>query len=219
MTAARRAEDAPLGLRERSKLERQDRIMLAARRLFTEHGYEATTLRQIATAAGVGLGTLFNYIADKRDLIYLIFNEEMDSVTERSLAAPRPWQTFTEKVLSITEHHYRFFGSEPRLARILLSEIVLQSPGFHLERYRNTRDRLIKGIESLVESAQQAGELRKDEAAGFIALQLYFTYAGSLRWWLAADDLPDWHTGQRDFERLLISQMKGLELQQSTRAR
>ena len=79
-----------LGVRERSKRERQDRIMMAARTMFAEHGYDATTLRQVAERAGLGLGTLFNYISDKRDLIYLVFNREVSLVTDVSLAAPRP---------------------------------------------------------------------------------------------------------------------------------
>ena len=44
------------GVRERSKQERQDRIMMAARKLFAEHGYDATTLRDVAEMAGPGPG-------------------------------------------------------------------------------------------------------------------------------------------------------------------
>ncbi len=62
---------------------------MAARKLFAEQGYDATTLRQVAEDVGLGLGTLFNYISDKRDLIYLVFNQEVSVVTDVSLAAPR----------------------------------------------------------------------------------------------------------------------------------
>ena len=88
--------------------------MLAARNLFAEHGYDATTLRQVAQRADLGLGTLFNYISDKRDLIYLVFNQEVSAVTSASLAAPRPWQTFNEKILSMMEPNYRLFGGRTR---------------------------------------------------------------------------------------------------------
>lgn len=85
------------GVRALLKQENKDKIVMAARQLFAEQGYEAATLRQIAAKAGLGLGTLFNYISDKRDLIYLIFNEEVDSLTDRALAAPRSWQPFSAK--------------------------------------------------------------------------------------------------------------------------
>ena len=48
--------------------------MSAARMLFTEHGYDATTLNQIAVLAELGKGTIFNYVTDKRDIIFLIFS-------------------------------------------------------------------------------------------------------------------------------------------------
>ncbi len=45
------------------------------------------TLRQIATRAHVALGTLFNYAQDKRDLVFLIFNEELSPLTDEALRA------------------------------------------------------------------------------------------------------------------------------------
>ena len=184
--------------------------MLAARQAFAELGYEAATLRQIAAAAGLGLGTLFNYINDKRDLIYLIFNGEMDTLTDQALAAPRPWQTFSEKILSITEPHYRTFAGEPVLSRILLSEILLQTPGMHLERYQAIRDRLIHGIESLVTEAQKSGEIWSPESPELIARHIFFSLSGALRWWLASSAQPEWRAGQREFQRILKLQMDGL---------
>ena len=41
--------------------------------------------------AGLGVGTLFNYVKDKRDLIYLILNKDLLIVTEVSLEAPKTW--------------------------------------------------------------------------------------------------------------------------------
>lgn len=212
------AKTKKLGVRARSKLEREDRIRLAARHLFAEQGYDATTLRQIARAADLALGTLFNYISDKRDLIYLIFNEELDSVTDKALSAPRPWQSFRAKILSITEPHFRLFGADPTLARILLSEILLQSPGLHLARYRDIRNRLIEGIQELVSAAQQSGELRSSESAELIARHIFFSLSGVLRWWLASCKRPKWAAGQRDFERILILQINGLAESQSVSA-
>jgi AcrR family transcriptional regulator len=197
------------GVRERSKQENKDKIVMAARRLFAEHGYDSSTLRQIAVEAGLGLGTLFNYISDKRDLIYLIFNEEVDSLTDRALAAPRPWQTVSAKILSITEPHYRLFGSEPILSRILLSEVLLHTPGLQLERHIGIRTRLIEGLAGVVAEAQQTGEIVSTESPEIIARSIFFLYSAALRWWLASPQ-PDWRSGHRDFERVLLVHFEGL---------
>jgi AcrR family transcriptional regulator len=208
-TPKKPAQPKKTGVRERLKQENKDKIVMAARHLFAEHGYDSSTLRQIAAEAGLGLGTLFNYISDKRDLIYLIFNEEVDSLTDRALAAPRPWQTFSAKILSITEPHYRLFGSEPILSRILLSEILLHTPGLHLERHIGIRTRLIEGFGEVVATAQQTGEIVSTESPEIIARSIFFLYSAALRWWLASPQ-PDWRSGQRDFERVLQVHIAGL---------
>ena len=202
-----------IGVRERSKQERQDRIMIAARKLLAEHGYDATTLREVAELAGLGLGTLFNYISDKRDLIYLVFNQEVNIVTDSLLAAPRPWQSFNEKVLSMIEPLYRFFGSEPILSRILLSEVLQHTPGFHLAEHIGIRDRFIRGMEEVVADAQASGEIASTESPQLIARHIFFSYSAALRWWLGGSEHPQWRAGLRDFAEILRLQTMGLGLQ------
>lgn len=60
---------ATLGRREASKLATRQAIQQAADRLFTERGYDATTIRDIAGAAGVTERTFFRYFASKEELI------------------------------------------------------------------------------------------------------------------------------------------------------
>ena len=69
------------GLRERNKIEKLQRITAAARDLFIEKGFDETTTREIAQRAHVGLGTLFLYATDKRDLLFLICTEELEALT------------------------------------------------------------------------------------------------------------------------------------------
>ncbi len=47
----------------------QERLIVAAVDLFTEQGYDATTVTQIAERAGVTKSTFFRYFPDKRELL------------------------------------------------------------------------------------------------------------------------------------------------------
>ena len=49
-------------------------ITAAAVELFFEHGYEATTLRQIAAQVGIQVGSLYNHISSKEELLFSIMS-------------------------------------------------------------------------------------------------------------------------------------------------
>ena len=61
--------DDTVGRREQNKQRTRRALVQAAGRLFDEHGFEATTVRDIATAAGVGERTFFRYFPSKESLV------------------------------------------------------------------------------------------------------------------------------------------------------
>ncbi len=195
------SETTRIGVREKARLESIDRIISAARTLFVELGYDSTTLQKIADSSNLAIGTLFHYISDKRDLLYLISNEELDKVTTAGLKAHRPSQNFREKILSITAPYYRLVARNPELFRILLSESQQHSPGFHLPRFLEIRARLIRGLRDLVVQAQETGEIGVRDDPNDIALSVFFCFSAAARWWIATDD-PKWREGHKSFERI-----------------
>ena len=61
--------EAPPSRRERRRLEIRDRILEVAVSLFETHGYEATTVNEIAQHADIAYGTFFNHFPTKLDLL------------------------------------------------------------------------------------------------------------------------------------------------------
>jgi AcrR family transcriptional regulator len=76
------------GLRERKKLQTRELIEHAARVLFTDRGFDAVTVAEVARLANVSEVTVFNYFPTKEDLFYggMQFFEEklLQSVRERA---------------------------------------------------------------------------------------------------------------------------------------
>jgi AcrR family transcriptional regulator len=52
----------------------------AAEELFLEHGYDGTTVDDIARRAGVGRATFFNYFSSKPDLLWVEVDEALDAL-------------------------------------------------------------------------------------------------------------------------------------------
>jgi AcrR family transcriptional regulator len=198
-----------MSLREKKKLETRERIRAAAAELFTRHGFGAATMREIAQRAHVGLGTLFNYAEDKRDLVFLIFNEELNAITDNALAAPHEGQDLAEQLVAVFRVHFKWLAAKPALARILLQELTFYSSGKQAATFHGIRRRLMEGIEALVQRAQERGEIKNREKPELIARHIFFTYSASLRWWIAAPR-PDPQAGVAELRRLLKLQIDGL---------
>lgn len=75
---------SPVGLRERKKIRTKTAIRQHALRLFTEQGYDNTTMEQIAEAADVSVSTVFRYFATKDELVVLDSSNPMFVDTFRS---------------------------------------------------------------------------------------------------------------------------------------
>src|SRR3990172_6214191 len=210
MTSRKKLGAAPLvGRRERNKLDTRQRIRAAARDLFARRGYSAATMRDIAGQAHVALGTLFNYADDKRDLVFLIFNDVLDELTDRALAAPRPGAPLADQLMAVFRCHYVELAKNPVLSRLLLQELTFYSEGKEARRFHAIRARLIAGIEGLVGAAQANGGIGTAQKPAFVARYVFFVYSAALRWWIASPR-PDVRRGLAELRRLLALQLNGL---------
>jgi mycofactocin system transcriptional regulator len=79
-TAPRRAGRRPVT--SRSEIEH------IALDLFTERGFDTTTVDDIAAAAGIGRRTVFRYYASKNDIPWGAFDEQLDRMRETFAAQP-----------------------------------------------------------------------------------------------------------------------------------
>src|SRR5258707_5911266 len=85
------------GLRERKKQRTRETIANAARRLFAERGYHATTLPEIAEAADVSTRTIFAYFPSKEDILFSDF-PVMKAALAQALAERPPGTDTLETV-------------------------------------------------------------------------------------------------------------------------
>lgn len=120
------------GLRDRSKAARRARLLRAAARLFASRGYAATTISDIACAAGMATGTVFLYARDKQALLALVYADEVAAVQAKALAALADGDPFADRLMALFGAFYRYYGRNPELSRVFLKELAF--PKFRYPR-------------------------------------------------------------------------------------
>jgi AcrR family transcriptional regulator len=204
------AAPRPIGQRERNKIDKLRRIKDAARKLFIEKGFDDTTTREIAVRAGVGLGTIFVYAANKRDLLFLIVNDELENITEEAEASVNEQASLLENLLDIFRSHYEFFKRQPALSRLVLREMVFYESGAQAGRFQKTRERLIDLIGNAVQLAIAQDNASSNETPQFIGWTMFCIFQVELRRWLSHDD-PNLREGMEALQRALTLLIKGMK--------
>ena len=156
------------GQREKNKTEKLHRIKEAARELFVLKGFDETTTREIAVRAGVGIGTVFTYAENKRDLLFLVANDELEEVTGKAEASVRQDASCLENLISFFRYHYKFFSKQPDLSRFLLREMTFYDSGRQANRFQGIRERNIRIVGNIVKMAVDRRTIRVAEDPNFI---------------------------------------------------
>ncbi|MDX3311268.1 TetR family transcriptional regulator [Streptomyces sp. NPDC054884] len=85
----------PPGLRERMRATVRAEVVEVAHRLFTEQGFDRTTVDQIATEVGLSRASLFRYFGTKEDIVLVRLEESGRQIAEALAARPddeQPWE-------------------------------------------------------------------------------------------------------------------------------
>jgi AcrR family transcriptional regulator len=204
--------------REANKFEKLQRIKAAASELFVSKGFDDTTVREIAARAGVGLGTLFSYSLNKRDLLFLLGNDRLEAVAARAAAAVDPAGDLLSNLMAIFGAHFDYFGSDAVLGRLVLREMTFYESGAQAERFRRIRARVMDAVVGAIRMSQLRGDIaaRRDER---LDADVFFAiYQVELRRWLASP-APEIEAGRARLARALIVCIEGFQPLSGKRSR
>lgn len=152
-------------LRERFRAETRDAILAAAERALGQHGARGAKMEVIAKAAGIAVGTLYNYFADRQELIDALLElrrseliGRLDAVLDQSAneGFERRLEDFLGAALSHFREHREFIA-------LLLNDELSSGHGSRWTMARALRAR----AERLIDSGIGAGLLRPDDRATY----------------------------------------------------
>ncbi|MFC5628377.1 TetR/AcrR family transcriptional regulator [Aliibacillus thermotolerans] len=103
--------------------DKRELILQAAKKVFAENGYHQSSITQIASVAGIGDGTIYNYFQNKEHILQTLFHETIYNQFVPGLQqALEPYQDARFMLLEIVRYHFHFFQSDPEAARVIQIE-------------------------------------------------------------------------------------------------
>jgi AcrR family transcriptional regulator len=111
--------------RQRKKTATRDRIRASALRLFHEQGYDATTVEQIAAAAGVSHVTFFRYFPTKEDVA---LSDSYDPLIASFIAqTPSAWP-LTQRIRAVLVQGLRQVYGTDRDTLLAQNKLIVSTP-------------------------------------------------------------------------------------------
>jgi AcrR family transcriptional regulator len=162
---------------------RRGQIAATALRLFRERGYHSTTVREIAQAVGVSVGTLFNYFRSKEQILHFIYDqahEPIEQALEEVLGVPGEDQPAAlrralDRFLTLIDRHQD---------HAILVYQEFKSLDGRAKRQVLDRERRIMGIfERIIRAGVAQGRFRHQPVAVTVNTIMVLGHAWALRRW------------------------------------
>lgn len=134
------------------ELDRRKHIIAVASKVFAEKGYYATTISDLAEAAGIAKGTIYWYFENKRSIMIAILDEIRKEIREAFIAAVRGAPNGLEAILRCVEPSLRILEKHGPIYFMYFLEIgstdrVIQDKyrEIYKSAHRGTKESIIRG--------------------------------------------------------------------------
>lgn len=171
--------------------ERRETIELAASKLFASRGYEASSLEEIARAAGITKRVIYDHFASKRDLNIAILRKRTEELLTLVAGAVDSEAAPAERLAAGIEAFFRFVQAHPDAWRMLFRDPPADPQ--IAAAHREVQARATGAIAAML--ATHPGVRRTDVASQeewqmMMAEQLKSALNGLAGWWYLHSDVP-----------------------------
>ena len=146
-------------LTEEEQHRRRKEIFDASVHLFLDKGFQESSMREIAKAAGVGKSTLYDYFKTKDEILVCYFEDELQKITQRAREIIQQGSDKAETLKNIMRMHLGYLVENKQIFLKLSVEaqrLTLESQG-RIQVSRHTYQDMLR---ALIESGVQTGEFR-----------------------------------------------------------
>lgn len=146
---------------------RRKQIVRAGVRLFREKGFHRTTTREIAKEAGFSIGTLYEYIRTKEDVLYLVCDSIFHEVMTRLSHFPTDAGT-VEALEEAIKQYFLLIDSMLDEFTIMYQE-TKSLPKEAMQYVLNKEIEMVSVFQQILSGCVKSGVLQMDDRALYLA--------------------------------------------------
>lgn len=143
---------------------KRQKILEQAILLFSEHGYNDTTIAKVAKASGVSFGSVFTYFPTKEDLFHHAVIEPLEEISQILLDFDENASNPLQEIERMIKNHVKVFSEMNKYLRLVV-QVIGQYTRFEKQfaELNQFHIRLCEKIQILVENGQKLNQLKQSE--------------------------------------------------------
>jgi AcrR family transcriptional regulator len=147
-------------LTEEEQEKRRHEIFHAVVKVFLKKGFQETSMREIAEAAGLGKSTLYDYFKTKDDILLYFFEDQLNDLTEEAQKIAIQNKSADKRLRLITQMHMEFLQANKSLFMKMSMEAQRLKPESQkqIQEKRHAYQDLIR---ALIDEGIREGTFRK----------------------------------------------------------
>lgn len=139
----------------------RERILDSARALFTEKGYEGTSVRDIASDSGTNVAMVNYYFRSKFNLFEKIFEESFDELVGQVFSVLRSDAPFPEIIETWVDTYFKVLANYPETPNFILTAAHQNPEGLTQKALKYTPDAVFARLSALIEAEADKGNIKK----------------------------------------------------------
>ena len=174
------ADGQRLNRRQAAKVRTRQKVLDAARDLFSERGYDPATIRDIAKGAGMSTGAVFANFQDKAELFEAVLATDLVKLAEVMKAAAATEGSVRTRLLSALGAGYHGSLEQLPLVQAVIARSWFQPVAAEM-RTRAANKPILSIVTDTVQAGVREGELRQDADVRLLGEMIYGAFLANYR--------------------------------------
>ncbi len=171
--------------------KRRRQIIEASSKLFFEKGFDRTTMREISRASGLTMGSLYDYVRSKDDILVLVYKDVVERFRAIIGENTEAWNQFgPEDIEQMLRRSMRQIYKLSKAVQLLYRESWSKRKNVHLQMREIDRG-YVENFTRLLSRGKARGELRVQHPGVTADIVLLLLALPALREWSLSQVKPE----------------------------